>query len=213
VLAFHGYAASKATLLPVGRALHELGHPVLLVDFYGSGGSSGDGTTLGYLESRDVAAAVAHVRQRWPGRRLVLYGFSMGGAAALRAVAAEGVEADAVIVEATFDTLLNTARNRFHTMGLPATPLAQMLLFWGGLDWGFDAFSLNPADYARAVDCPALVLHGGDDARVPAQQARNLHRAFADARLVEFPGVPHVLIAGARPREWKREVAAFLSGL
>ena len=213
VLVFHGYAASKSALIPIAAALHELEYPALLVDFYGSGGSSGSGTSLGFLEARDVAATVAFARERWPERKLAAYGFSMGGAAILRAISAEGVEPDAIIVEATFDRLLNTAKNRFHTMGVPATPLAQMLLFWGGLEWGFDAFSLNPADYARAVACPALILQGGSDARVSLAQADNLRRAIADAQLVEFPGVPHMLIVEAQTEDWKRAVGEFLARL
>jgi pimeloyl-ACP methyl ester carboxylesterase len=167
VLIFHGYAASKAALLPVASAIHELGYSVLLVDFYGSGGSSGTDTSLGYFEAGDVAASVEYARHTWPRRKIVLYGFSMGGAAVLGAIAIQGVRPDAIVLEATFDSLLNTAKNRFRTMGLPATPLAELLLFWGGIQWGFDPFSHKPVDYARSVVCPSLILHGETDARVP----------------------------------------------
>ena len=60
---FHGYAASKASLLSAAQVFHELGFPTLLVDFYGSGGSSGTGTTIGVKEASDVAAAVDYVRR------------------------------------------------------------------------------------------------------------------------------------------------------
>lgn len=211
VVAFHGYAASKSALLPVAQALHQLGYAALLVDFRGSGGSSGSDTSLGYREAHDVAAAVDYAARTWPGRQLVLYGFSMGGAAILRAIAVEGVKPDGIILEATFDTLLNTAKNRFRTMGLPPTPLAQMLMFWGGVQWGFDPFAHNPADYARSVRCPTLILHGERDARVPPAQAQRLTDAIHGARLVRFADVPHMLIVNARPDAWKAEVATFLA--
>lgn len=212
VLAFHGYAVSKASLLPVARLLNQLGYDVLLVDFHGSGGSSGSGTSLGFDEARDVAAALTYARKRWPDRGMVLYGSSMGGAAMLRGIAKEGARPDAVIAEATFDTLLHTTRNRFRAMGLPPTPLAELLLFWGGIQNGVDCFAMSPARDARSVACPSIVLHAGSDERVRLTEARRLASSFRPpARLHVYPGVPHTLIAGARPVEWTRDVGAFLA--
>ena len=39
--------------------LHDLGYACFLVDFRGSGGSSGDATTIGYREADDVVRSVA----------------------------------------------------------------------------------------------------------------------------------------------------------
>jgi alpha-beta hydrolase superfamily lysophospholipase len=214
VLVFHGYAANKATMLPAARALHDLGYGSLLVDFYGSGGSSGNDTSLGYMEARDVAAAVEYAGREWPDRKIVLYGFSMGSAAILRAIAVEGAKPDAIILEAPFDELLNTVKNRFYSMGLPATPFAEVLLFWGGVQWGFDAFAHNPVDYARSVLCPALILHGEADARVTSDQARRVAEAIGgQASFVPYSDLPHMLLIEARPTEWKRDVGAFLGSL
>jgi hypothetical protein len=211
VVAFHGYAASKSQVLPAAAAFHQLGYGSLVVDFHGSGGSSASGTTLGFLEARDVAAAVDHARRRWPQRKIVLYGFSMGAAAILRAIAVEAVTPDAVILEAAFDDLLATTKSRFRSMGLPPTPFAELLLFWGGRQWGFDPFAQHPADHAAAVRCPALVLHGARDPRVDPERARALARALgARGRFVLYPGVGHARIVEHRPRAWKRDVAAFL---
>lgn len=208
---FHGYAVSKSSLLSVARGLHQLGYGTLLVDFYGSGGSSGSGTTLGVKEADDVAAAVEYVRRTWPGRKVVLYGISMGGAAVLRAVAANGVKADAIIVEATFDSLLNTGKNRFRAMGLAGSPFVELLLLWGSVQNGFNMFSHNPADYGRAVSQPALILHGEMDDRSTVVEARRIARAMgANARFISYPDVPHMSIVEARPREWIRDVATFL---
>lgn len=211
VALFHGYAASKSTLLTTARAFHQLGYATLLVDFYGSGGSSGTGTTIGVKEADDVAAAVEYMRRRWPERKIILYGISMGGAAMLRAVAANGVKPDAIIIEATFDSLLNTGRNRFRAMGLPAWPFAELLLFWGSVQNGFNMFGHNPVDYARAVKHPALILHGEQDARTTIDQARSIALAMgAHARFVAYAGVPHMPIVETRPTDWTRDVAMFL---
>ena len=211
VLLFHGYAVSKSSLLTTARVFHELDYGALLVDFYGSGGSSGSGTTIGVKEADDVAATVDYARRAWPKREVVLYGISMGGAAVLRAIAVNGVQPDAVIIEATFDTLLNTGKNRFRTMGLSGSPFAELLLFWGGVQNGFNFFSHNPVDYARSVNVPALILHGEKDERVTLDEARAIAAAMGErARFVAFSGVPHMPIVNARPEQWRREVGEFL---
>ncbi len=211
VLMFHGYAVSKATMLTTARAFQELGYPTLLVDFYGSGGSTGSGTTLGVKESDDVAAVIAYAKKSWPRGKIFLYGISMGGAAVLRAIAATGVKPDGAIVEATFDTLLNTGKNRFRAMGLPSSPFTELLLFWGSVQQGFNFFSHNPAEYAAKVNCPTLVLHGEKDARVTLAEARSLASGLGkNGRLVSFPNVPHMAIVDARREDWMKEVGRFL---
>lgn len=214
VALFHGYAASKSTLLTTAQAFHRLEYATLLVDFYGSGGSSGSGTTIGVKEADDVAAAVEYVRRTWPERKIILYGISMGGAAVLRALAAHGVKPDALIIEATFDSLLNTGRNRFRAMGLPASPFAELLLFWGSVQQGFNMFSHNPVNYAQAVKLPALILNGEQDARTTIDQARSIAMAMgAHGRFIGYAGVQHMPIVEARPGDWTRDVAKFLEGI
>jgi uncharacterized protein len=135
----------------------------------------------------------------------------MGGAAVLRAIAAEKVSADGIIIEATFDSLLNAGKTRFHALGLPGSPFTEVLLFWGSLQHGFNFFSHNPADYARAVNCPTLILHGEKDGAATVEQARNLARSFGgNARLIVYPDVPHIPIVNARPSEWTRDIRVFL---
>lgn len=128
---FHGYAASKSSLLSAARAFHQLGYTTVLVDFYGSGDSSGAGTTLGVEESDDVAATVEFIRRRWAGRKVILYGVSMGAAAVLRSIAARGVSPDAMVIEAVFDSLLNAGKNRFRAPGPSRFAVCRAAAFLG----------------------------------------------------------------------------------
>jgi hypothetical protein len=75
----------------------------------------------------------------------------------------------------------------------------------------FNFFSHNPIDYARAVNCPTLVLHGEKDQRSMIEQARGIARSIgARARFIGYEGVPHMAIVDARPEDWKRDVRSFL---
>jgi alpha-beta hydrolase superfamily lysophospholipase len=212
VLLFHGYAACKAGPLPEARALHELGYSLLLVDFRGSGGSSGNVTTIGVLEAEDVSLAVAYARTRWGQQPLILYGQSMGSVAILRALAVQHVRPQAVVLECPFDRLVNTVANRFTTMGLPGFPFAQLLVFWGGVQHGFDGFSHNPVEYAASVDCPALLLHGANDARVTPEQVQAVFQALRGPKVFElFAGAGHESYVVRQPERWRAVLADFLT--
>ena len=211
VILFHGYASEKSTVLAEARQFYDLGCAVLMVDFRGSGKSSESYTTLGYDEAEDVAAAVAYARAQWPGSRRVLFGQSMGAAAVLRAVSQLGVKPDAIILESVFDTLLNTIRHRFASMGVPSFPSAELLVYWGGRQMGFDGFAHNPADYAANVTCPALILHGTGDARVPVEDARQVFEHLGGPKhFVEFSTVGHESCARHNQAQWRQAVGSFL---
>jgi alpha-beta hydrolase superfamily lysophospholipase len=208
----HGYAASKSSLLSSAKAFHDLGYDLLLFDFRGSGGSVGDRTSIGYYEAEDVASAVKFAQGKWAGEPLVLYGQSMGGAAILRAVADLGVQPRAIIAESVFDRLLSTVENRFHAMGIPAFPAARLLVFWGGVQNGYDAFVMNPADYATRVKCPVLLFQGGMDPRVSNAQAQNLFNHLAGPKqLVIVQNCGHCAFLSEDRARWISTVTGFLS--
>lgn len=210
-LLFHGYSAAKSSLLREALAFRELGFEVLLVDFRGSGGSQGNQTTLGYREADDVRAAVNYARDHLQSRRCVLYGRSMGGVAVLRALAVNGVQADLAIIECPFDRLLHTVGRRFHAMGLPAFPSAELLVFWGSVQNNIHGFSHNPLDYAEKIDCPTLILHGTADPQVSVAEVESVYaRLRGPKRLHLFADLGHESYLKKAPAEWPAAIADFL---
>jgi uncharacterized protein len=214
VVMFHGHAASKSSMRSEAALFRELGLQAVMVDFRGSGGSEGTATTLGWDEAEDVVAAVTWTRQQWPGAKLLLYGQSMGSAAVLRAIAKENLQQpDGLILETPFDSLLQTVSHRYEAMKLPAFPFAEMLVFWGGVQHGFNAFEMNPAEYAHAVRCPSLVMGGEQDAWVrPADLQRVAKAMRGPTECHIFPGIGHGgFLRQAGPayrqltREWLKE--------
>jgi len=214
VVLFHGYASSKAALLNEARELHDLRCSTLLVDFRGSGGSTGETTTLGVYEAEDVAAACRHARDLNPELPVVLFGRSMGSVAILRAIAKGGVRPDGAILECPFDRMLGTVEHRFHAMGLPAFPSAQLLVFWGGVQHGMNGFAHNPVEYAAQVECPVLLMHGAQDRRVNVREAKAIYGALAGRKHLEvFPDVGHEACCRTRPDLWAQLVEEFLDRL
>jgi pimeloyl-ACP methyl ester carboxylesterase len=208
VLLFHGYAASKSSLLSVALEFRGLGYETVLVDFRGSGGSSGNVTTLGVLEADDVASAVAHMGGEAP----ILYGLSMGSVAILRAIHAHALRPGSIIIECPFGRMLDTVEARFALMGLPVFPGARLLVFWGGMQLGFDGFAHEPVEYARSVRCPTLLLQGEADPTITLAQCREIFANLAGPKTLEtFPGAGHGSILAFQPDGWRKAVRHFLT--
>ena len=210
-LLFHGYAGCKAGVLREAEVVRRAGYDAFLVDFRGSGGSSGSVTTVGYREADDVAEAVKYVRQNFRPDRVVIYGRSMGAAAALRAVSLGTADPDALVIESPFDRMLTTVSHRFDLVGVPKFPLAPLLVFWGGVQHGYWAFGHNPEDYARAVKCPTLLIRAGRDPFIRQAEAESVFDNVAGPKeLLVIPAAAHEpCIAVDRP-QWSSRVTAFL---
>jgi len=117
------------------------------------------------------------------------------------------------IVEGVFDRLLTTVQHRFDALHLPSWPLAQLLVFWGGVQLGYDGFQHNPVDYAGAVTCPTLVMRGERDPWVTGAETQALAaRIGAPKRVVEVPGVGHEMpFVYPAPDLWVATVKRFLA--
>jgi len=211
---FHGFALSKARLLDVASYFHDLGWTSVLVDFRGCGGSQGDRTTIGWDEAKDVVVTLSWVRKTLGESAPVLFGHSMGAVAMLRAVAVEGIRPRALIADATFGRLLTTIQNRFSLMGLPTWGLPHLLVFWGGVQNGFNGLAHNPVDYAAKVVCPTLLLGGADDPTVTREETDAIFQALIGPKhLHAFPGQGHDSSLSVPKEEWSEVVRPFLESL
>jgi alpha/beta superfamily hydrolase len=80
-----GGTMDNKVVTTVARALHETGIPTLRFNFRGVGASAG-AYDQGVGETADADAVASWGAERWPGRDLVVAGFSFGAYVALRLV-------------------------------------------------------------------------------------------------------------------------------
>jgi uncharacterized protein len=217
VVLVHGRGGSRREALRVLPALHARGHPQLVVTYRNDVGApaSPDGYQhLGDTEWEDVAAAVRYARDRG-ARRVVLFGWSMGGAVtgALLDRSPEAAAVGAVIWDAPLvdwhATLRQQARNRRLPPGL--SPLASLVASRRiGID--FDRFDLRR--HPPTVRPPTLVVHSTGDTAVPASASRALVAAAPELgwpmRYLEVPDVEHTASWNADPAAYERAVTSFL---
>lgn len=215
VVLFPGNGGSKAKqLLAPAQVFHNLGYDTLLVDFRGVGGSSGNTTTLGVREAKDVALAMNYAQRSNLKHPLVLYGVSMGSAAILKSVAHEKVNPDAVILELPFARLLNAVSSRLRAIKVPTFPMAQLMVFWGSIQHKFNGFAHNPVTYAIQVKSPTLLLHGKLDKWTTLAEIDKIFQNLRGSKqLVIFPDAGHDLLVTVDKQRWKRSVEKFLKGI
>ncbi len=215
VLLFPGIGDSKGKqLLYLAQKFNSLNYDTLLVDFLGVGGSSGNTISIGMREARDVALAFNYAQKSQLKHPLILHGISMGSAAILRAVAEKNINPDAIIIELPFAHLTNAIGSRIRGMGFPSFPFAEMAVFWGGIQHGFNAFAHNPVDYASQVKCPTLLMYGKLDRWTTKSEIDSIFQNLNGIKkLVEFPKAGHDLLVTVDPEHWQQNTEEFLSKL
>ncbi len=211
VILFHGFSGAKSLMLDKAEVFLELGYSVFLVDFMGSGGSEGNQTTIGFKEAEEVEACFNYLYKNGE-RHIYLFGTSMGAVAILKAIKDYKLIPSAIILECPFGTMYQTICARFSTMGVPAFPMAGLLGFWGGVQNGFWAFSHNPAEYAKSVDCPTLLLYGERDEKVSREEIDAIFENLSGKKVIAtYPLAGHENYLGKYKQEWSNDIAKFLS--
>jgi uncharacterized protein len=109
-----GGTMENKVVTTLGRAMQEIGIPTLRFNFRGVGRSEGV-YDEGQGETADAAAVASWGAARWPGRQLVIAGFSFGSYVALRL--AQELPASQLVTIAP-----PVARFDFSDMRVPACP-------------------------------------------------------------------------------------------
>jgi pimeloyl-ACP methyl ester carboxylesterase len=210
----HGINGTPETGLRMVPTLHRAGLPTLLITYREDLGapSSPDGFHhMGLTEWRDLGAAARYARAHG-ARRLVLVGYSMGGAIVAQfmersplAPKVAGLVLDAPVLD--WRRVLS-----FHAteMGLPSF-LAAPVEWAVGARIDADWESLDAIDHPEDFQVPILLFHGTEDDVVPISTSDDF--AAALPRRVTYFRVPqagHTEAWNVHPRVYERRLESFL---
>jgi uncharacterized protein len=211
VLLCHGYGGEKSSMLDKAYVFNQLGYNAMLVDFMGCGGSEGNQSTIGFKEAVEIKDCFAYL-QKGGYENIILFGTSMGAAAIMKAVHDHTLPAKSVIIECPFGTMMETVKSRFAMLGVPAFPMAHLLMFWGGAINGFNAFQHNPASYAKKITTPVLLIYGEKDIKVSPQETEAIYNNLPGKKqLLKLPLAGHENYLNKYRKEWTEAVNAFVN--
>lgn len=223
VIAVHGRGTTRAECLRAVPLFHGLGITSLVVSYRNDGEAprSRAGTyALGATEWRDVDAAVGFARRRG-AQRIVLMGWSMGGAIVLQ-VALASAHRDAIaglVLDSPVIDWRIVLGYHAKLMGLPA-PVTSLAIEALQHDWAAPVTGAGagiPFDrldvVARSAELrhPILILHSDDDGFVPSDASHDLVVARPDlVELQVFEVARHTKLWNYDQDRWSDSIRSWL---
>ncbi len=212
LLVLHGAGSTMDNFInmEVGRVLYQHGYDLLMFDFRAHGNSGGEISTIGDWERRDIAGALAYLKERGI-TQVGAIGWSMGAAALINA-APEHPEIRAMVADSSFADLMNIVSIQRGAMGVPAIfdPGIELM---ARLMYGVDLTANQPRlSIAQLADQPVLLVHSSGDQLIPASQAQILAEAGAanpNLQLWVVPGIGHVSAFSMNEQVYMERVIQF----
>ncbi|HEX8686234.1 MAG TPA: alpha/beta hydrolase, partial [Pyrinomonadaceae bacterium] len=176
VVYFHGNGGNLSYCDWVGAELAARGFDVLLFDYRGYGRSGGEMTDeRGLYRDADAAYDFLTRGRGVPAREVVLYGQSLGTAAAADVASRRGC--GALVLESGLSSAADMA--------------GEVIPWLPRFVRGLTKNKLDSVSKLPRVGCPVLVAHGDRDEIIPAAQGRKLFEAAPEPkrlRIIEGAG-------------------------
>jgi alpha-beta hydrolase superfamily lysophospholipase len=217
VLLLHGNGGCRTGCVPLAEQLVAEQYSVFMPTFRTHGDSSGKLNDFGFSARRDVEAAIAWLQQNRPGSKIVVWGQSLGAAAAIFAAKDLGNSVAGYILECPYKDLHTAVWNRTHAK-LP--PVLSEVAYYGLLT--ASKFALPNSDEINCLNAignipasvPVLILAGGADTRAHVDEANELEQRIHDhAKLVTIDGAGHLQLQATDPTAYLAAISEFLSAI
>jgi len=204
---FHGNAQNISTHFRSLVWVIEYGYHLFTFDYRGFGRSEGQVSLAGTLD--DVLAAIAQARRlasSEAGKKLILYGQSLGGALVLYTAGTMNDRRDiaVVIADSAFGSYQSLAKEKLASQWLSflVQPLTYVLVS--------DRYAPQRV-LAEISPVPLLVIHGDGDEIVPIHHGQSIYdRAMAPKWFWKLEGVGHIQAMSPRYSQYRKDLLNFL---
>lgn len=171
VFFLHGNAGNLRSWFVNAEFYRRANVDLVMLDYRGYGKSSGRIRSEAQLHA-DVQAVWETVAPRYRGKRVVVYGRSLGSG--LAAALAARIGPDLTLLVSPYLSMQALAAQHY-----PWVPAALL------------RYPLRTDEAIARIRGPVLLLHGEDDAVIPSSHSRALARLHPDARVVLVEGAGH----------------------
>lgn len=211
----HGKGANRREglrLMPIfaGRGFHALA--ITYRNDEGCPPSPRGTYSYGREEWEELEGAVRFALDRG-ARRIVLAGYSMGGAISLAFMrnSALASRASALILDAPMIDLVPTVAHGARKSGVPVgvLPFSNRV---AARRYGFDWRDFDHFETAMGLEVPVLLFHGDADRTIPVETSDAFASSRPDiVRYVRIPGADHVRAWNHDPEAYRQVVDGFLA--
>ncbi len=224
VIQVHGRGTTRAECLRAVPVFHRAGMPTLLVSYRNDGEaarSRSGAYGLGSTEWQDVEAAIGYAL-RHGAQRVVLMGWSMGGAIALQTLtssvhraAIAGLILESPVVDwrpvLDFHAKLAGMRDPLPALAIGALS-SDLTARLSGAERAIPFDRLDMVARADEITVPILLLHSDDDGYVPADASHALAEARPDiVTMPSFTGARHTKLWNYDEQAWTAAITGWLS--
>ncbi len=202
---------TRSAMLPEGAMLSRHGYGLLLFDWRGCAAGREQPHTLGYRETLDVMAAADFLLRESNGEQIGVLGFSLGGAAAIRA-AAMHPDIAAVVAMGNYHDLEAEIRGAGDEHPLLSAILENQIVWLFQRETGVSfARAPEPVELVAQISPrPLFLIFGELEESLPPASGQLLYRAAGEPKeLWIMPEVGHGGYLQAEPEEFERRVVAF----
>ncbi|MFY0574276.1 alpha/beta hydrolase [Cystobacter fuscus] len=210
----HGNGGSRASLRPLLELFAGQGACVLALSLRAHGDSGGEVNDFGWSARQDVLAALAFLEREAPAHPRVVYGTSLGAAAAIFSAREVGTRVRGYMLESPYRDLRTAVGNRLeHYLwpGLDRLAFHGMWLF-GDVLLPVATERIRPLDHVADIPptVPVLLLAGARDRHARLQEVEDLTARIAShARLEIFREGAHGTLQRSEPERYRRLLLDF----
>lgn len=207
LLFVHGWKDNKSGMLPFAVPFHS-DYNLVMFDLRNNGQSSGDVTSMGLWEQRDVTRMLDWVATTKKPSWIGMVGNSMGAATAL-AVAADDERVRALVLDSVHADVVTSFGNAMEEdFGYPGGPAAWVLAQGVSMQVGGDITTTDPVRHIGLLGKrPVLLTAGANDQVDPPAEAteRNLRAALEGGVPIEVAycqGARHGKVIAVCASDW-----------
>ena len=213
IILMHGWGMNRGDIFKNTCFLYDLGYNLCYFDFRALGESGGQVSSIGYLEVRDLQAAIKFLKETrsFACEKIGLYGLSMGGMVAI-CEAAQNPDIVCVAAEASYYSFRKVvSRWAWVHNKVPYFPLMPIVLHYMR-----KRLTVNPEKFSPKYNVPKIaprpifIIHGRYDNLVPAAQAKLLYKNAGEPKDIWLvPGAKHNKCAEVGGFEYKQRLGEF----
>lgn len=171
ILIFHGNAGNIGGRLSTIEFYHQLGLNIFIIDYRGYGNSQGRPTEKGLYLDAKAAYQYLTTKRNILAENIIVYGASLGGAAAIDLVSRNMV--GGIVIDSSFSSAKDMAKLIY-----PFIPSFMIFL------------DFDNVKKVATIKAPKLFIHSIDDQTIPFKLGKKLFDAAAQPKiLVEVSGV------------------------